>query len=560
MQRCLRAVLHTACSTTVHPSRCAAAALRTSTPSHLPRSLPLRFTSSHHYAMSVTPTAAPLSVPASHFTSIPLPTPHPVAPSDSPPSDPSALFDRSLFDVDLPLVALRTPAALCSTILHALRPFSLAFTHPKHSTVINDSSNLSPSRASTKLILLSPSLLPPSSLPSPSSPSPSLPPPLPSLLSSHPSLSLVPHTLRLSFSSYSLDQLLLTLLPPSVPPPASFSLVGHIAHLNLLPAHLPYRHLIAHVLLATHPALRTVVHKTSSIASAYRTFPMEVIGGAVDLRAEVRELGCVYAFDYAQVYWNSRLSTEHARVVAAIRPHEVVVDLFCGIGPFVIPLAKQRSGLASAARIHANDMNPASYAALLDNARRNRVEAAISASNMDAAAFIDGRMRPAGTEGGGGGVGEVDHVIMNLPASAMEFVRRMRGIYASVDAGRRRPVVHVYCFSREGEGAVKDVMRRAEAEVGEALGEPVVTTGEEGRARAKERKRKRPREATAHAEVADEAEAPGAPRESLDRWARPEVHFVRNVAPSKDMYCVSFRMPHAFAYGLPSPTPPINTA
>ena len=43
-------------------------------------------------------------------------------------------------------------------------------------------------------------------------------------------------------------QVLRTILPPAVPVPTSFECAGHIAHLNLLDVHLPYRHIIAQVL------------------------------------------------------------------------------------------------------------------------------------------------------------------------------------------------------------------------------------------------------------------------------------------------------------------------
>lgn len=42
-----------------------------------------------------------------------------------------------------------------------------------------------------------------------------------------------------------------------------------------------------------------------------------------------------------QVYWNSRLETEHKRLVSTFHPGDVVADIMAGIGPFAVPAGKQ---------------------------------------------------------------------------------------------------------------------------------------------------------------------------------------------------------------------------
>lgn len=72
-------------------------------------------------------------------------------------------------------------------------------------------------------------------------------------------------------------------------------------------------------------------------------------------------------FDFSKVYWNSRLHTEHDRLVQMFKPEDVVADVFAGVGPFVIPAAKK--GCA----VLANDLNPESAHWLAKNITTNHV-------------------------------------------------------------------------------------------------------------------------------------------------------------------------------------------
>ena len=41
------------------------------------------------------------------------------------------------------------------------------------------------------------------------------------------------------------------------------------------------------------------------------------------------------------MYWNSRLETEHKRLVDGFTGGQTVVDIMAGIGPFAIPAAQR---------------------------------------------------------------------------------------------------------------------------------------------------------------------------------------------------------------------------
>ncbi|KAI9622810.1 hypothetical protein KEM48_009743 [Puccinia striiformis f. sp. tritici PST-130] len=58
--------------------------------------------------------------------------------------------------------------------------------------------------------------------------------------------------------------------------PASFTIIGHIAHFNLRDDFLPYKYLIGQVILEKNLAIKTVVNKIDNINSTFRFFEMEL--------------------------------------------------------------------------------------------------------------------------------------------------------------------------------------------------------------------------------------------------------------------------------------------
>ena len=141
------------------------------------------------------------------------------------------------------------------------------------------------------------------------------------------------------------------------------------AHLNLRDQYLHYKHLIATVLLDKNSTIRTVINKTDEVGeqNEYRTFSYELLAGDPDLNVEIHEENCRFRFDYSKVYWNSRLNTEHRRLVDKFQPGDAVCDVMAGVGPFAVPAGKKN------VFVWANDLNPDSFASLDDAVRRNKV-------------------------------------------------------------------------------------------------------------------------------------------------------------------------------------------
>lgn len=79
------------------------------------------------------------------------------------------------------------------------------------------------------------------------------------------------------------------------------------------------------------------------------------------------ESGCLFTFDFSLVYWNSRLHSEHERIIESLKADEVVVDIMAGVGPFAVPAAKKGCS------VFGNDLNPESVKWMEVNRVKNKV-------------------------------------------------------------------------------------------------------------------------------------------------------------------------------------------
>ncbi|KAF6004505.1 tRNA(m(1)G37)methyltransferase [Cyanidiococcus yangmingshanensis] len=355
------------------------------------------------------------------------------------------------------------------------------------------------------------------------------------------------YRLQLDYDYFGHSYILRQLLPSSVPAPKSFETIGHVLHLNLRDVHRPYRQLIGEVLREKIPGVELVVNKAANVGGTFRTFAIEVLAAVPNYRTQVslRENGCLFHLDISRVYWNSRLETEHRRLIdtitarhsdfvaAKVQKHPtapsmpladvVIVDAFAGVGPFSIPLAKR--GFS----VYANDLNPDAISYLEQNiAANNLVRARCQTSCMDARAFLEDVIQKKHLP--------VQHIIMNLPADAVSFLDVLVGHIAP---HKPLPFVYCYCFGR-GEDAQDEIIERITQILDDAW--------------------QRQRKGAIHpfkafAEVS--TEAPGTLSDA--KRYRPEpfrfdsekdqlrIRCVRHVAPEKFMFCVEFQFPERLA-------------
>ncbi|KAG1709977.1 hypothetical protein DVH05_016986 [Phytophthora capsici] len=352
------------------------------------------------------------------------------------------LLDKTLFKKTLEVIGVRVEAKKIGRVVKKLHGHLLNL--PRLRNVVPDPTNSDPYKnSSSKLILLNSKVKDKETLQP-------LNEELVTFLKEE-SLAFVSHAIELDYSYFAVDQVLSELLPKGMDIPSSFETVGHIAHLNLRDNQLPYKNVIGQVILDKNAQIRTVVNKTDNIETKFRTFPMEVLAGDDDMEVEVHESKATFRFNYAEVYWNSRLQQEHLRIIRQIKPHDVVCDMMCGIGPFAIPVALNGS------KVFANDLNPRSFHYLKENIVLNKVEKLVTPYNLDGREFLATLLNEKK---------QFTQVLMNLPAIALEFLDAFPGQFDHWEG--ELPYIHCYCFSN-ADDVQQDVKERAEKIMGGKL-------------------------------------------------------------------------------------------
>ncbi|KAJ4816311.1 tRNA (guanine(37)-N1)-methyltransferase [Rhynchospora pubera] len=298
--------------------------------------------------------------------------------------------------------------------------------------------------------------------------------------------------LTIFYSYWQMTELLEALLPEDIIVPSGFETIGHVAHLNLREEHLPYKKLIAQVVLDKNkPKIQTVVNKTDAIENEYRTMQLEVLAGNHSLVTTVIENGIRFQLDLATVYWNSRLATERQRLIASFTNSDVFCDVFAGVGPIAISAARK------VRHVYANDLNPNAVEYLERNTVLNKLDRKIEVFNMDGRRFVGALFSSQQ-------ILPITQVVMNLPNDAAEFLDIFKGIFrnrSNDDDSCILPKIHVYGFSK-AQNPEFDFHERINMALCETVREV-------------------------------------------------EMHRVRLVAPGKWMLCASFNLPRAVAFGKP---------
>lgn len=238
------------------------------------------------------------------------------------------------------------------------------------------------------------------------------------------------------------DYRLLVDVPEELRPllPSSFDTVGSIAIVKMEDEVAPYAAKIGKAIMATQISIKTVC-MDSGVMNQFRTRNVKVVAGEKTTETVHKEYGLTFKVDVARAFFTPRLATERQAVAKQVKPGEVVIDMFAGIGPFSIMIAKTGSPRV----VYAIDMNPNAIELMKENIALNKATS-VNPILGDAREVVP-RLEKA------------DHIVMNLPHDGRGFIGE------AIRALKPGGVIHFYEITEEDEvqkslGEIADAARR----------------------------------------------------------------------------------------------------
>ncbi|MDO5860096.1 class I SAM-dependent methyltransferase family protein [Methanobrevibacter sp.] len=190
---------------------------------------------------------------------------------------------------------------------------------------------------------------------------------------------------------------------------------------------------------------KAIYMKRSAIKGTTRVRDLEFLSGEDDSVTIHKEHGARLKLDVREVYFSPRLATERKRVMESVVDGEKILDMFCGIGPFPIVIARNKN-----VDITAVDINEAAVKYLDENIRLNKLKGSIKT--------YCGDVREVSKSFNC----KYDRIIMNLPGLAYTFLD------VAVDLIEDDGIINYYEFSdsyEQGKHRLKEACKNVGKEI-----------------------------------------------------------------------------------------------
>jgi tRNA (guanine37-N1)-methyltransferase len=204
--------------------------------------------------------------------------------------------------------------------------------------------------------------------------------------------------------------------------PRAYDVIGHVAIIKIPEGLDEVTAEIGESIISTNKNIQTVF-RSSGVHRKYRILELQHIAGKEESLTTHKEYGINLELDMRKVYFSPRLAAERFRVAKRVSKGELIIDMFAGVGPFSVMMAKK----SNPTKIYAIDFNPDAIYFLQRNIKLNAV------SNVEAVEG-DARQCIKNLEH----YGNFDRVIMNLPHSGFDYLQD------AISALRNLGTIHYY--------------------------------------------------------------------------------------------------------------------
>jgi len=207
---------------------------------------------------------------------------------------------------------------------------------------------------------------------------------------------------------------------------------------------------IAKALMKVNKGIDSVFEKKSEREGLFRIRKLKLLVGEDKSETIHKENDCYFKMDVKKVFFSPRLVHERQRITdSGIKETDIVLDMFAGVGPFSIQIAKKCNS-----KVYAIDINPDAIKYLKENIRINKVEGNVVCYLMDAKNLLSklsnlGKILKE----------KVDRIIMNLPKNSIEYLDIACNLIK-----KKEGIIHFYNFT-EGSRPLEEVVKKFKVKI-----------------------------------------------------------------------------------------------
>ena len=221
----------------------------------------------------------------------------------------------------------------------------------------------------------------------------------------------------------------------------SFDIIGDVVILEIPENLEKYEDTIGEAAL-NFTKRKAIYMKKSAVQGIIRTREIKHIAGENISETIHKEHGVRLKLDLKDVYFSPRLATERLRVANQVNNGETILDMFAGIGPFPLLIAKNKE-----TKIFAVDINPLAIEYMKKNIQLNKLKGEIIPILGDINEVAMEKFIKEGIK--------FDRIIMNLPGTSAEYLD------LAISCIKNGGIIHYYEFSHGFEEATLRVEKIA---------------------------------------------------------------------------------------------------